>query len=91
MRRPDAMSDFKVSSITFQKGQLSAMAYLTAFREAFGDTAARLYFSELMLLLPDEDKRVELQCCFDAFSRSAAAPPAAVAAEWAKRANKQAW
>ena len=65
------------------------MAYLNAFRQSFGDTASRLYFSELLLLLPDAGKRNELQRCFEIFFKTVPAvqapPPSA---EWAKKATK---
>ncbi|KAL1506898.1 hypothetical protein AB1Y20_007763 [Prymnesium parvum] len=87
LNKPTAMVDFKKCSLAFQKGELSSPAYLQTFRQTFGDTASRLYFSELLLLLPDEGKRVELQRCFDAFNRTTpAATTAPSSSTWVQKA-----
>ena len=65
-------------SITFQKGQLTSMAYLGAFRQLFGDSLSRALFPEVMALLPDESKRVELKACFDVFVRGVGSGHAAL-------------
>lgn len=87
------MAQFKKSSIAFQRGDLDCKVYLTTFRQTFGDVASRLYFSELLLLLPDEGKREELQNCYDEFNHRCAAPLAvsqssAPPSTWSKKANQ---
>ena len=75
--QPDRMQGFKQISMSYQKGQVSSMAYFSSFRQLFGADASRSLFPELVLLLPDAAKRAELTDCYTAFSRQQPQPKAA--------------
>ena len=67
---PDAMLDFRQISASFQRGELTSMAYFGKFRGLFGEHAMRAHLPELILLLPDQAKREELAKILDAFDRA---------------------
>ena len=67
---PDAVSGFRALSANFQRGDVTAMAYFRQFSNLFGEETTHSLFPELVLLLPDQQKREELSRVFDAFDRS---------------------
>ena len=67
---PDALGSFRTLSANFQRGEVTAMAYFRQFSQLFGEETTHSLFPELVLLLPDQQKREELSRVFDAFDRS---------------------
>ena len=65
-----AVADFRGLSAGFQRGEVSSFAYLKQFRELFGDDASRRLFPELVLLMPDQQKRSELAKVDDVVERT---------------------
>ena len=55
---------FRAVSGRYQRSELSSVAYFAEFRGIFGEVALHRIFPEVLLLLPDQQKRTEVARCF---------------------------
>jgi len=67
-RPADEIGKFKEASLSFQRGEIDAAAYLDSFLALFGKDATVRLFAEVADLLPDETKRVALLNTFETFA-----------------------